>query len=140
MASSKVGRSEVPAGLPKESTTLFKLALDDRDTVEEVTNLRRVTDAIVCFHAQQAIEKVLKAVLVANGASVSHEHSISGLMGDLRAAGTPLAAPLFIVARFDKCAVKLRYEDVPSGGLGIPRADMLSLVDAVMAWAVDAVA
>lgn len=37
----------------------------------------------VCFHAQQAIEKLLKAVLVANGRDVFKTHDLVKLLGDV---------------------------------------------------------
>ena len=40
------------------------------------------TDTI-CFHAQQAIEKVLKAVLVAHGQNVSKTHDLVRLLTDV---------------------------------------------------------
>jgi HEPN domain-containing protein len=37
----------------------------------------------VCFHAQQAIEKLMKAVLVANGRDVFKTHDLVKLLGDV---------------------------------------------------------
>lgn len=37
----------------------------------------------VCFHAQQAIEKLMKAVLVANGREVYKTHDLVKLLGDV---------------------------------------------------------
>ncbi len=37
----------------------------------------------VCFHAQQAIEKLLKGLLVANGRNISKTHDLVKLLNDL---------------------------------------------------------
>jgi HEPN domain-containing protein len=37
----------------------------------------------VCFHAQQAVEKLIKAVLVANGRDVYKTHDLVKLLGDV---------------------------------------------------------
>jgi HEPN domain-containing protein len=45
----------------------------------------------VCFHAQQAAEKLLKALLVARGEVVPRTHDLSALLGCCTATGYALA-------------------------------------------------
>lgn len=42
--------------------------------------LAGVTDAIVGFHAQHAVEKAIKAVLAANGETFPFTHDLEGLI------------------------------------------------------------
>jgi len=46
---------------------LLARAADDEAAAREMLPVAAVTDAIVAFHAQQAAEKALKAVLALNG-------------------------------------------------------------------------
>jgi len=57
----------------------------DNDLKNISNNLAAVdvpTDT-VCFHAQQAIEKLIKTVLVANGRAVFKTHDLVKLLGDV---------------------------------------------------------
>ena len=47
---------------------LLARAADDQIAAQEMLSLTNVTDAILAFHAQQAAEKALKAVLASTGA------------------------------------------------------------------------
>ncbi len=58
---------------------LVALAQDDRAAAEALLDLA-VSDTIVCFHAQQAVEKALKAALAAAGASFPRTHNIGLLL------------------------------------------------------------
>lgn len=55
----------------------------------DLTNIRNnlaakeVPTDTICFHAQQAIEKVLKAVLVAHGQNVSKTHDLVRLLTEV---------------------------------------------------------
>src|SRR5207237_6582170 len=63
----------------------------------------------VCYHAQQAAEKSLKAVLVRRYVHPSHTHNLDELLEDLRAAGVPapgLDADCALLAPY---AVTMRY-------------------------------
>lgn len=43
----------------------------------------RIPTDTVCFHAQQAIEKFLKAVLIANGRNIAKTHDLVKLLTDV---------------------------------------------------------
>jgi len=49
---------------------LLRLARDDEAAARAMLDVVAVTDAIVGFHAQQAVEKALKAVLAFHGVEV----------------------------------------------------------------------
>jgi hypothetical protein len=50
---------------------LLRRAVDDEAAARAMLSLESVTDAIVGFHAQQAVEKSLKAVLAARETALS---------------------------------------------------------------------
>ena len=63
----------------------------------------------LCFHAQQAAEKALKAVLVSRGARVEHTHNFNVLLRDLKAAGVEVPAAIGTVRELGRHAAETRY-------------------------------
>jgi HEPN domain-containing protein len=59
---------------------LLKKAGGDRHAVAALVEIDEVSDAIIGFHAQQAVEKSLKAVLALRGVDYPYSHDIDGLI------------------------------------------------------------
>lgn len=59
---------------------LLSLAQDDLVAAEALLDVAAVSDAIVGFHAQQAVEKAFKAVLAERGATFPFTHNVGLLM------------------------------------------------------------
>jgi HEPN domain-containing protein len=75
----------------------------------------------VCFHAQQATEKALKAVLVAYGIDFPRSHALERLVA-LMPAGPASTFDFTAVAELTPWAVAGRYpEDIPSPDLHTTR-------------------
>ena len=68
---------------------LLKKGLADEAAVRVLVTAE-VDDSIIGFHAQQAVEKSLKAVLAARGAAYPWTHDIRHLMELLEGCGAPL--------------------------------------------------
>lgn len=83
------------------------------------------------FHAQQAIEKLMKAVLIDRGVSPPKTHDLEVLAALLQTAGTPLHANSMDLARLTTSAVSTRY---PGPNLSPSDVDEL-LVIARRIWA-----
>lgn len=64
---------------------------------------------IIAFHAQQAAEKYLKALLVSNGQDVLRTHDLSTLAQLLLRAGVDVAAIDNELLRLNPFAVEFRY-------------------------------
>jgi HEPN domain-containing protein len=129
-----------PPGEPVEATD----DEDDLDPVDEWLQFARndlrsartlladdeIPPPIPCFHAQQAAEKALKAVLIATGVNPPKVHVSGKLYGQLPG-GLKTAFDPDDLARLDPWAVAGRYPgDVPE----IPRAlagDLVALADRV---------
>ena len=60
---------------------LLARAVDDETLVRKVCLDAAVADSIVGFHAQQAAEKLIKAVLAARGVTFVKSHALSYLIG-----------------------------------------------------------
>src|SRR5438552_12479354 len=76
------GRSCMP---PNEAVLLLlRKAGEDEALLDEVLDSRRVTDAIFGFHAQQSVEKLLKAVLAHAGVHYPLTHRLGQLIDLIR--------------------------------------------------------
>ncbi len=60
---------------------LFK-ANEDLLVVNKLTEFEIVATTTVCFHCQQAVEKFLKAFLIANGVDIKKTHNIEYLLSE----------------------------------------------------------
>jgi HEPN domain-containing protein len=60
--------------------TLLNLARDDDVALRTLLDGTAVSDAVIGFHAQQAVEKSLKAALAARGVDFPYTHDVAGLM------------------------------------------------------------
>src|SRR3954451_11295900 len=57
----------------------LRFVLDDLKAAEHTATVGDLAPHIGCFHAQQAAEKAIKAILVFLGMSVPHQHDLDGL-------------------------------------------------------------
>lgn len=112
---------------------LLRRAADDEAAARAMLPLEPVTDAIVGFHAQQAVEKSLKAVLAARNVDFPFIHDIEGLADLCEETGASLPEELDGVNRLTPYAAGLRYDDdQPSI---VARETALSWATAAVVWA-----
>jgi HEPN domain-containing protein len=78
-------------------------------TVASLTDDERIAPEIVAFHAQQAAEKVLKALLVQRQIDFPHTHSIGALLALCEEAGFAGAQELTDASSLTRYAVATRY-------------------------------
>ena len=84
-------------------------------------------DEIFGFHAQQAVEKALKAWLAAQGEIYPYTHDISALLSALEQVGQDVGA-LWDLVELNAFAVQLRYESLPDDDSALDRAATLDRV------------
>jgi HEPN domain-containing protein len=99
---------------PSEATLLLlRKAGEDEALLDEVLDSRRVTDAIFGFHAQQSVEKLLKAVL--SDASILYPltHRLAQLIDLIRDNGIDFPAEFDALTMLTPFAVEFRYDAVP---------------------------
>ena len=118
----------------EQAMALLEKARHDEVLVEEVLSTNRVTDDMIGFHCQQAIEKLLKAVLSLHGVRYRKTHDLRELMDLLTDAGSPVPEDLQEMDRFTPYASLFRYEAIPADAL-LDRRKALELVRPVRAWA-----
>jgi HEPN domain-containing protein len=120
---------------PRELTVILsRKASEDAVALREFEGNPEIADSILGFHAQQAIEKWLKAVLAHNGVEFDYTHDLRHLIGLIEAADLafPFATPDIVV--FTEFAVPLRYEDLLDAE-PFDRPAAVVLVSKVGAWA-----
>lgn len=94
-----------------------------------------VPDDVLGFHAQQAVEKMIKAVLASNDASYERTHNITYLLTLLDSANIPRPEQADSLPDLTPWAAGFRYSDLPEPALD--RQVTLALVEQTKAWAVE---
>jgi HEPN domain-containing protein len=95
---------------------LLAIAREDLASAEALDKDERVSDSPVGFHAQQAVEKALKAAIANRDLEFPFTHDLGALMQLCEDAGLELPANLIEADRLTPYAAALRY------GLGDPEA------------------
>ncbi|MCY3023289.1 MAG: HEPN domain-containing protein [Planctomycetota bacterium] len=86
-----------------------------RKAASDLAGGRRITGGrgaydTACFHAQQAAEKSLKAVLAYYGAPIAHTHNLGRLAEEARVVAPALALDIPALDDLTPYAVELRYD------------------------------
>jgi HEPN domain-containing protein len=87
----------------------------------------------VCFHAQQAAEKYLKALLVARQQRVERTHELSRLLAQLLAVEPSLVSLRGDCAAISDYAVDARYPDILPGDLEAPAREAIAASERICA-------
>ena len=95
----------------------LRYAEDDLRTAETLLEQSDIVPRISCFHAQQAAEKALKAVLYGAGERVVIGHSLAELGERVEQRDPAYRALRGEVAKLDRYYVPTRYPNgLPAGG------------------------
>ena len=98
---------------PKAEVVRLWIKKADHDLQNIANNLSAIdipTDTL-CFHAQQAIEKIFKGLLVANGMPISKTHDLSKLLMDISQIAPELLAYESELEEISEYGVSARYPD-----------------------------
>ncbi len=94
-----------------------------------------VPDDVLGCHAQQAVEKMIKAVLGSNDVSYERTHSIAYLLTLLDSSKVPRPEQSDSLPDLTPWAAEFRYSDPPEPALD--RRETLSLVEGTKVWAAE---
>jgi HEPN domain-containing protein len=120
---------------PRElAAILSRKANEDAVALREFAGNADIADSILGFHAQQAIEKWLKAVLASKGVDFEYTHDLRHLIGLIEGAGIAFPLDTPEVVMFTEFAVPLRYEDLLDAE-PLDRGAAVALVNEVSGWA-----
>lgn len=111
---------------------------DDELVAERLAPMADVPDSGVGFHAQQAIEKYLKAVLALNEVRVQKTHEIGALLGQVAELGLDLPDGVGLALELNPYSVLERYPLAPESE-PLDRATVLDLVARMRAWCAELV-
>lgn len=97
------------AAIDRQARLLLTKAAED----EAVAVLPGVPDGPFRFHIQQAVEKLLKALLSQLSIEYKYTHDLSYLVSQLKAAGELLPDDVVEFSKLETFAVTNRYDDIP---------------------------
>ncbi len=101
-----------PKPATAEAQVLLRAAERDWKTVELLLQHPDAPVSSVCFHAQQYLEKAMKAVLVSNAVIFRHTHDLEELASLLEQQGIKLPLSKDQLKGLSPFAVTIRYEDM----------------------------
>ena len=120
---------------PDHPLEWIRLAKDNLDTARLGTAL--VSLEILCFHAQQAVEKALKAVLVDRSTDFPYTHDIEELLATLEESGVPCPVASPEANRLTRYAVLTRYPGLAEAVTVEEYQSALLLAERILEWAND---
>lgn len=113
---------------------LARKATEDAVALREFEGNPNVADSILGFHAQQAIEKWLKAVLADKGVDFEYTHDLRRLIELVEELGITFPFVTGEIVMYTEFAVPLRYEDLLDTE-PLDRRAAIALINEVEAWA-----
>lgn len=117
----------------EEAQKLLRMAKADREVFSYLKPATHLRDAIVLFHAQQAIEKAIKAVLTAHNIPFGRTHNLLSLAALLAENGIVTPETPDDVAVLNPYAVLFRYDDEDIALVTRDEADRM--IRSILAWA-----
>ncbi len=115
---------------------LLGKAAQDEFTVEKLLPDPESPDEVIGFHAQQAVEKLVKAVLSLHSIRYRRTHDLAELVDLLRDSGIAFPAGLDEIRRLSPFAVAFRYDDLPIESEGpFDRSWSANCVRKIRSWA-----
>jgi HEPN domain-containing protein len=96
-----------------QALLLIRKAGQDQAVLERLINDPGINDDTLGFHAQQAAEKLLKALLALGGHPYPRSHNIGLLIDLLAEVGVTLPEELLAVETLTPFATTFRYDDLP---------------------------
>ena len=111
----------------EQANLLLRKALQDQAILELLVDDKTISDDAVGFHAQQAAEKLLKALLAFHQQDYPRSHDLNVLIALLARIGICLPPGLSLLADLSPLATIYRYEDLPSDS-ELPRREWLAWI------------
>jgi HEPN domain-containing protein len=125
----------LPERDPKaEAAVLARKAEGDARAMQLLAPNPEISDEIVGFHAQQAVEKWLKAVLGSRGIAFEYTHDLHRLITEVTTAVGEFPFDIPEVVALTEHAVPLRYDEILDTE-PLDREATISLVDEIGKWA-----
>ena len=120
--------------LRTEAQRFLRLADRDIKAFQVLKEHPEIHLSTVCFHAQQAVEKCLKAVLILHGIPLHKTHNLKQLWTELVQINVTPPITTEQLGTINQCAVTFRYDDTDIELLS--RDDAENMIDIIQRWAV----
>lgn len=117
----------------EQAKLLLRRAEDDLAVLTALAGNTRIPDAVLGFHAQQAVEKAFKAILAARGQDFPWTHDLQLLLKLLSTEGVQVPDAATATRRLTPWAVEYRYGEAVDDELD--RGSTADLVAEVLDWA-----
>jgi len=117
-----------------EAQRFLRLADRDVKAFQVLKADPKIHLSTVCFHAQQAVEKCLKAVLILHGVPLHKTHNLKQLWAELVQINITPPINAEQLGSINPCAVTFRYDDTDIELLS--RDDAESMMDIIQRWAI----
>jgi HEPN domain-containing protein len=116
----------------EEAAALLQLAEKDLKAFIVLNKAAEVDASTVCFHAQQYVEKAMKAILVTNGVVFRRTHDLVKLADFLRETGVTPPVNDEELKKLNPFAVVFRYEhmDIET----VTREEAETIVETTRRW------
>jgi len=122
-------------GAFERAKLLLAKARDDEILIEEIISKERIRDEIIGFHAQQAAEKLLKALLMAQNIPYRKTHDLRELIDLIRDHDIQFPESLMEIRTLSPFAVEFRYDYLPTEEeLPFDRQKALEMVRDLRKW------
>lgn len=131
----RVASSMPPRDHRDLSALLLGKAAADTAVIEQLLDNDEVPDDVIGFHAQQACEKLFKAVLAARQVRYRFTHDLAELADQVRDTLGSGPESLEDAVALTPFAVAYRYEDIAVDEEPLDRHAVLRLVDDLRRWA-----
>jgi HEPN domain-containing protein len=118
-----------------QALRFIKIADREIKAFDALKSLPNIELPTVCFHAQQAVEKILKAILVLHGDDPTRTHDLNKLAYALLDRNINLPLPIEELSKLNPYAVIFRYDDMEIEL--ISRQEATQIILTVREWADD---
>jgi len=120
----------------KQISLLLTKAAQDEYVLDKLMDDTQAPVEIFGFHAQQAAEKLLKAILAASGTTYPHTHRLVELIDLARSQGINLPDEFEELRYLTPFAVEFRYDVLPDEiEAPIDKSKVLELINNLRSWA-----
>jgi HEPN domain-containing protein len=119
----------------EQAERLRRKADQDQQTATILAAVPSAADEVIGFHAQQAVEKMLKALLSHRRVAFRRTHDLTELIDLLIGDGVSVPPEIDVVRRLGPYAAEFRYEDIPVGQPErLDRAFVIECVQRTRTW------
>lgn len=116
----------------EEAQRLLRLAKRDKETFDLLCRMPEANLAAIGFHAQQAAEKTLKAILAVRQVEIRRTHDLAARSQAILDEGGKLPVSVEILRQLNPFAVEFRYNDeiIPA----VSRTNLSACVETLVSW------